>query len=286
MSTDHTARSDAPAGVALAEPDAGQVDAGPSTWVRLSRRRWFRRLVVWGGLLVIYQILAMIAGPFYLPTVPAIVDAIVQVATDGTIDNLWAAFLHLAIGFALAVVVGIPVGVLMGSNVLVDYVLGMYVRALFVTSLVAVLPLLIIIFGYELAFRAAVVFLFSVFFIILNTAAGVRDVPAGLVLMSKAFAAGRFKRALSISIPSAMPFIVTGLRLALANAFTGMILAELWVTRGLGLILTNLGNNRDLPRYFALIIIITAFAAGSASLVKLAERKFMPWGNHDSAPLR
>lgn len=256
--------------------------SGTSALTRFSRRRWFRRLVVWGALLIIYQILAMLAGPFYLPTVPAIVGGIAEVLTNGTINNLWAALLHLLIGFALAVAVGIPVGVLMGSNILVDYVLGMYVRALFVTSLVAVLPLLIIFFGYELAFRAAVVFLFAVFFIILNTAAGVRDVNPGLATMGKAFAAGRFKRAMAVSLPSALPFVVTGLRLALANAFTGMILAELWVTRGLGLILTNLGNNRDLPKYFALIIIITALAAGAASLIKLAERKFIPWGNQEA----
>jgi ABC-type nitrate/sulfonate/bicarbonate transport system permease component len=261
--------------VAYAEPEEDRTSA----LVRLSRKRWFRRVVVWGGLLVIYQLLALWAGPFYLPTIQAIVEGGYQVIADGTINNLWSAFVHLVIGFALAIVIGIPVGVLMGSNALVDYVLGMYVRAWFVTSLVAVLPLLIILFGFELAFRVAVVFLFSVFFIILNTAAGVRDVDPGLQLMSRAFAIGRLKRAISISIPSSLPFIVTGLRLGLANAFTGMILAELWVTRGLGLDLTNLGANRDLPKYFALIIIVTALAAGAAALIKLAERRLVPWGN-------
>jgi len=265
------------------------VEQGPpaepaaSGWVRLSRKRWFRRLVVWGGMALIYQVLALWAGPYYLPTVPALLGGIWDVCTSGTINHLWTALIHLVIGFALAAVVGIPVGVAMGSNVIVDYVLGMYVRALFVTSLVAVLPLLIIFFGFDLAFRAAVVFLFAVFFIILNTAAGVRDVDPGLLLMSQAFAVGKFKRAMALSVPSAMPFIVTGLRLGLANAFTGMILAELWVTRGLGLDLTNLGNNRDLPKYFALIIIVTAFAGGSAALIKMAERRLMPWSNAAAA---
>lgn len=269
-----------PVGAAIAA-ESGETNgpAPASALARLSRRRWFRRLVVWGGLLIVYQILAYLAGPFYLPTIQAIIGGGYDVIVDGTINNLWAAFVHLAIGFALAIVVGIPVGVLMGSSVLIDYVLGMYVRALFVTSLVAVLPLLIIVFGYELAFRVAVVFLFSVFFIILNTAAGVRDVDPNLQLMSRAFAVTRRKRALSISIPSSLPFIVTGLRLALANAFTGMILAELWVTRGLGLDLTNLGLNRDLPKYFALIITVTLLAALSAALIRVAERRLMPWGN-------
>ena len=265
------------------EPESISGTGSASALVLLSRKRWFRRLVVWGAMVICTRCSHFFAGPYYLPSIPAILGGIWEVFTQDTINHLGAALVHLVIGFALAALIGIPVGVAMGSNVITNYVVGMYVRALFVTSLVAVLPLLIIIFGYDLAFRVAVVFLFAVFFIILNTAAGVLDVDANLQLMGQAFAIGRFKKATSISIPSALPFIITGLRLGLANAFTGMILAELWVTRGLGLDLTNLGNNRDLPKYFALIIIVTVMAGGSAALIRIAERRLMPWSNAAAA---
>lgn len=245
---------------------------------RLGARRWFRRLVVWGALTVIYEGCAYWAGPFFLPTVQSIVHGGYSLASDGSLNDLWTALIHLVIGFALAVVVGIPIGVLMGSSKVFDYVLGMYVKALFVTSLVAVLPLLIILFGFGLTFRVAVVFLFSVFFIVLNSAAGVRDVDPNLQAMGRAFGAARLKRTVAISLPSSLPFIIAGIRLGLANAFSGMILAELWVTRGLGMTLTNLGLNRDLPKFFALVIIVTLLAALSAALLKLLERKLMPWG--------
>jgi NitT/TauT family transport system permease protein len=250
----------------------------PSLWRRLAARRWFRRVVVWGALAAIYEGCAYWAGPFFLPTIQSIFHGGYSLANDGSLNDLWSALVHLVIGFALAVVVGIPIGVAMGSSKLVDYVLGMYVKALFVTSLVAVLPLLIILFGFGLTFRVAVVFLFSVFFIILNTAAGVRNVDSNLQAMGRAFGAARLKRTVAISVPSSLPFIIAGIRLGLANAFSGMILAELWVTRGLGLTLTNLGLNRDLPKFFALVIIVTLLASFSAALLKFLERKLMPWG--------
>lgn len=249
-----------------------------SALARLSDRRWFRRVVVWGALAVLYEICAYWAGAYFLPTIQSILQGGYDLARDGSLGDLWAALVHLVIGFALAIVVGVPVGVAMGSSKLVDYVVGMYVKALFVTSLAAVLPLLIILFGFGMTFRVSVVFLFSVFFIVLNTAAGVRHVDKNLHAMGSAFGASRLKRTVAISIPSSLPFIIAGIRLGLANAFSGMILAELWVTRGLGLTLNNLGLNRDLPKFFALVLIVTLIAALSAGLLKVLERKLMPWG--------
>ena len=141
----------------------------------------------------------------------------------------------------------------------------MYVRGLFVTSLAALLPLLIILFGVGFKFQVAVVFLFSVFFVIVNAAAGARDVPRNLMRTGEAFCvsppAALHER--SCCRPS-LPYIVVGLRLAIANAYTGMVLAELWVGVGTGGILKNMGQNRDLPKFFAMVVLITALAAFSS----------------------
>lgn len=244
---------------------------------RLGQNRWFRRLVVWGALAGLYEAAAYAAGPFFLPTLQAIVRGGIELATDGVFGTVWHALLHMVVGYLLAVAIGIPLGIAIGASRLVDYVLGMYVKALFVTSLVAVLPLMIIIFGFGLTFRIAVVFLFAVFFIILNTAAGVRDVDPQLLAMGTAFRASRLKRVTAIVVPSSIPFIVSGMRLGLANAFSGMILAELWITRDLGLIMTHLGLNRDLPKFFALVLVVTLLAAFSAAGLKWVERRFTPW---------
>jgi ABC-type nitrate/sulfonate/bicarbonate transport system permease component len=239
--------------------------------------KWVQRGIVWTVLLAIYQIVAMSAGDFYLPDVPEIADGFVQIVQDGRIPTVLSSLEHLLVGFALAAVVGIPVGLAMGRSIVVDHVVGMYVRGLFVTSLAAVLPLLIIVFDVGFTFRIVVVFLFSVFFIIVNTAAGARAVPEQLMITARAFAVSPLRRFRVVVLPSALPYIVLGLRLGIANAFTGMVLSELWVSRGTGAMLKGLGQNRDLPPFFALVILITGLAALAAWAIRYAEKRLMPW---------
>jgi ABC-type nitrate/sulfonate/bicarbonate transport system permease component len=239
--------------------------------------KWVQRAIVWGALLILYQLAAMAAGDFYLATVPDIVDGFVQIIKDGRLETLAVSLEHLLAGFALACVVGIPLGVAMGRSFVVDHVVGMYVRGLFVTSLAALLPLLIIVFGVGFKFQVAVVFLFSVFFVIVNSAAGAADVPRNLMRTGEAFCVSPLRRFWSIVLPSSLPHIVVGLRLAIANAYTGMVLAELWVGVGTGGVLKNLGQNRDLPKFFAMVLLVTALAAFSSYLIRLLERRLMPW---------
>jgi len=241
--------------------------------------KWVQRAIVWGALLVLYQLAAMKAGPFYLPTVPQLGEGFADVVRNGRIPTILTSLEHLVLGFLLAAVVGVPVGMAMGRSSIVDHVVGMYVRGLFVTSLAAILPLLIIIFDVGFTFRLAVVFLFSVFFIIVNTAAGARAVPEQLMTTARAFGVGRLRRFSTVVLPSSLPYVVVGLRLGIANAFTGMVLSELWVSRGTGAVLKGLGQNRNLPEFFAMVIVITGLAAISAHAIRVAERKLMPWGD-------
>jgi ABC-type nitrate/sulfonate/bicarbonate transport system permease component len=239
--------------------------------------KWVQRAIVWGALLAIYEVAAIAAGDFYLPGVEEIVGGFFEIVREGRLGVLAESMTHLLMGFGLAAVVGIPVGMAMGRSFVVDQVVGMYVRGLFVTSLAAVLPLLIIIFGVDLRFRIAVVFLFSVFFIVVNVAAGARAVPRQLMRTAEAFCIGPLRRFTTIVLPSSLPYVVVGLRLGIANAFTGMVLAELWVSRGTGAVLEGLGRNRDLPPFFAMVLLVTLLAALSAFAIRAAERRLMPW---------
>jgi NitT/TauT family transport system permease protein len=239
--------------------------------------KWVQRAIVWGALLAIYEVAAIAAGDFYLPGVEEIVGGFIEIVREGRLGVLAESMTHLLMGFGLAALVGIPVGMAMGRSFVVDQVVGMYVRGLFVTSLAAVLPLLIIIFGVDLRFRIAVVFLFSVFFIVVNVAAGARAVPRQLMRTAEAFCISPLRRFTTIVLPSSLPYVVVGLRLGIANAFTGMVLAELWVSRGTGAVLEGLGRNRDLPPFFAMVLLVTLLAALSAFAIRAAERRLMPW---------
>ncbi len=233
--------------------------------------------MVWGFLIGLYELAALAVGDFFLPRLAEILAASGDLAKEGHLLTLAGSLRQMLAGFGLAAAVGIPIGLVMGMWRLLDYVLGMYVNALFVMSLVALLPLLIIVFGVGFSFRVAVVFLFSLFFIILATADGVRAVDRGLLWTARAFNAGQLRRFTSVVVPSSLPFIVAGLRLGLANAFSGMILAELWVVRDTGELLLQFGRNRDLPQFLALVLMITLLASFAATLLKALERRMMPW---------
>lgn len=242
-----------------------------------TRNKWVQRAIVWGALLVLYELAAIAVGDFYLPRLEDIGVGFVELVEDGRVPILLRSLEHLLVGFLIATAVGVPLGMAMGRSFIVDQVIGMYVRGLFVTSLAAVLPLLIILFGVGFRFQVTVVFLFSVFFIIVNTAAGARAVPRSLMRTAEAFCVGRLRRFATVVLPSSLPYIVVGLRLAIANAFTGMVLAELWVGEGTGGILEALGQQRELPRFFALVIVVTALAAFASFGIRGIERRLMPW---------
>ncbi len=212
-----------------------------------------------------------------MPRVGQIWVGSVELVQEGWMLTLAGSLKQMLVGFGLAAAVGIPVGLVMGMWRVLDYVVGMYVNALFVMSLVALLPVLIIVFGVDLFFRISVVFLFSVFFIILATADGVREVDRGLLRTATSFNAGPIRRFTTVVVPSSLPFIVACLRLGLANAFSGMILAELWVVRDTGELLLQLGHNRDLPKFFALTLAVTLTASLAAALLKALERRLTPW---------
>ena len=116
---------------------------------RLSRNKWIQRTLVWGALIVLYDLAALAAGEFFLPRVGQILVGSVELIQEGWMLTLAGSLRQMLVGFGLAAVVGIPVGLVMGMWRVLDYVVGMYVNALFVMSLVALLPVLIIVFGVD-----------------------------------------------------------------------------------------------------------------------------------------
>src|SRR5690606_7289143 len=126
-------------------------------------------------------------GPFFFPGLADVAQGFATVFQEGTLGLVATSFQQMLAGFALAALVGVPLGLLIGSFKTVEWFLGPYVNILFVTSLAAVLPFLIILFGTGFQFRVAVVFLFSIFYIIINPANGVRSIDKNVTEMASSF---------------------------------------------------------------------------------------------------
>ena len=247
--------------------------------LRLCDQKWFQRLLVWGLLVVAWEILAVILGPFFLPRFSQVFVGMFAAFANGDLTTLASSLRQMFLGFGLAAAVGIPVGLIMGRSQWAEYVLGIYVNALFVTSLEALLPFIIILVGTDFNFRVVVVFLFAIFYIIINTAAGVRAIDPNLFETAAAFCTPRLKLFIKIVLPAALPYVIAGLRLGLGHAVKGMVIAELWVVVDTGRRLVDLGFARKLPEYFALALWIVIFGALSNQILLIFQKRLTPWGS-------
>ena len=254
-----------------------QTPVGPSMGRRILRNRWVARLIVWGLLILGWELAARAKGPLFLPTPYATLRGIGKIASEGYVPTIARSLRQLFTGYLLAVIVGVPLGLLMGSIRAVDDFFAPYVNTLFIVSKEALLPLFIIVFGTRFTFRVAVVFLFAIFFIVMNTAAGVRSVDPRLVETARAFRVPRWQIFTKVVLPGSLAFVIAGLRLGLSTAIKGMVIAEIWVTVGIGLLLQNFGNFLRMDLFFALATIIITIGVISTSLLRLLENRLRPW---------
>lgn len=264
-----------------AAPEVPAVPGIPTSRSRLGAlldNKWFLRFVVYGALIVAFQVTAIVQGPFFLPTIPQIFTGIGELFTEGHILALGPTLQQLVVGFALAMAIAIPAGALMGRFSFAEDLLAPWVNTIFVTSKESLLPIIVLLFGLGFGYRVIVVVLFAIFFPVINTAAGVRYVERELRETARAFATPPWRMFTRVYVPAAAPFIVAGMRMGLAMAIKGMVIAEIWVFIGTGKLLTAFTlSPRRLDLYYALAVVIIAVAVISNELLKAAERRLRPF---------
>src|SRR4029079_17794945 len=149
-------------------------------------------------------------------------------------------------GYGLAIVLGVPLGLVIGRFRTAEAALGIYVTAGYAMPLVALVPLLILWLGLGFAVKVAVVFLMSVFPICINTWLGVTAVPKTLIEVGKSFVAPNSVILRRIILPATLPYIMAGIRLAVGRAVVAMVIAEFFTSiSGLGAIIITSANNFD-----------------------------------------
>ena len=208
-----------------------------------------------------------------------VIGAIVELSGTGELQrHIGASFKAIAYGMALAIVVGIALGILLGvSRMVADYS-EVYLNALYATPLVAIAPLLILWLGIGIASKVAVVFLISVFPILISTASGVRNVDKYFLDVALAFGADRTQIVSKVLVPAALPFLLTGIRLAIGRAIVGVVVGELFgASAGLGFLIYTSGQTFDVPALFAGVLCL-AFAGVSLTwILQTLERRLVRW---------
>jgi len=209
----------------------------------------------------------------------AIAMAFVQMVRSGELASALGASLQpLAAGFALAVLAGVPAGLVLGRYPVVAAAFGVYVTAGYAMPLVALVPLFMIWFGLGFTVKMVIIFVLSFFPICINTWEGVRAVPKSLIEVGISFVAPPAAVMWKIVLPATLPYIIAGLKLAVGKAVIAMVVAEFFTSiSGLGGIILNAANKFDTAAMFVPIILIMALAVGLTALVTWIERKIAPW---------
>jgi NitT/TauT family transport system permease protein len=215
----------------------------------------------------------------YLSTPSAVIAAGYRLLVSGELlSATWISMQSLLAGFALALAVGVPVGLLMGRSRFADRLLDVYVAALYVTPTLALLPMIILWFGLGFEAKLCLIFLSAFFPLVVSTRQGAKDVSAALLEVGDAFVLSPRAKVTKILVWAIFPYVISGLRLGLGRAIGTMIVAEL-VTRaqGLGALLLVFSGSFRTDQLLVPIAVLVVLGIGLTELLKVAERKIAPW---------
>jgi ABC-type nitrate/sulfonate/bicarbonate transport system permease component len=217
--------------------------------------------------------------PLFASSPSLIVAKLVEMIRDGSIwPHMAATAGVMSAGFGLAVLVGVPIGILMGRSELINATAEPFVAALYASPQVAFLPLLIIWLGIGFTSKVALVFIGSVIIIIINTETGVAQVDPRLIETARSFTASERQVLTKIVLPAALPVILAGMRLAIGRALVMVVVAEIYASnRGLGYLIFQAGGMYDTAQVFVGVGILAAAGVALTALLRAIERWLAPW---------
>lgn len=250
---------------------------------RLRRRRRLHdalvRVASVCAVLTIWEAGARAISPLlFAPPSRIVVAGVAMIASGELWPYLSLSFRVAAIGMLLGTIVGVAAGVLIARVRLLDLSLEPFVIALYSTPMVALIPLVVIWAGFGDSGKIVVIFLFAVFPVLLNTYQGVRGVDARLLEVARSFRTS--ERALwgDVILPSALPFIIAGVRLALGRALVGMVIADLYTAvSGIGYLIVRYAQNLQIDRLLVPIVILSITGVVLVQSLNWLEARVAPW---------
>ncbi|MFI6737589.1 ABC transporter permease [Nonomuraea sp. NPDC050451] len=226
-----------------------------------------------------WELIGHLAGGSFFPPLSTVLARLADMTAGGLIvTSLGDSLVNLALGFAISLVAGLLTGVAMGRYRKVEAALGVYVYALLTAPSLVFAPIFFSLLGEGRGSIVAVVVMYAMFVIIINTASAIQSVPAHLVEMARSYGASEGQVLLRVMLPAAAPMIMAGVRLGVGRAVTGMINGEMFIAVvGLGRIVTQAGGRFDSASVLAVLLVIIAVALGAVALVQAVDRRITRW---------
>jgi NitT/TauT family transport system permease protein len=272
----------------MAEPlPQARTDAPPAPWDGLARilqpfflNRMRGVLSIVGGL-AIWEFFSRVVvdNALFLAAPTQIMAALWNLTESGELQHhIGISALEFALGFAIASVLGIALGVGMASSVTIKQTMQPWVSGIYATPTIALAPLFILWFGIGIWSKVIVVVTLVLFSVSINTEAGLRQTSDRLIEMLRSFGASRQQIFWKLSLPSAMPFVLAGLKLGIGRGLIGVVVAELFGSRaGLGRLISQSADSFNMPELFAGVVVLAAAGIVMTAGFSWLEERLVPW---------
>ncbi|WP_347312533.1 ABC transporter permease [Defluviimonas sp. SAOS-178_SWC] len=229
-------------------------------------------LLLWG---LLWEVVGQMNLTFFLPPLSQVFATLFEIiGTPAFMKALWETAYAFLMGVFFAIVIGIPVGILMGKSRFLDELLLPWVNIFVSAPLTALVPVLMVLFGFGLTSIIITTTLFAIWIIILNARAGVRQINRSLVDMARSFGASPIDSFTKIYFWAALPEILGGVRIGVIRAVKGVIIGQLLISIvGFGALFELYASNFLMGHFWAVLIILFALAFSISEFLGYLERK-------------
>ena len=247
---------------------------------RLRQNHLAGTLSVLGGLLF-WELVSrlLVANALFLAAPSQIVYAIYQLTLTGELGrHIYISSIEFVIGYVIAAVIGIALGFGMASNARFKQAMQPWISGFYATPTIALAPLFILWLGIGIWSKVLVVIFLVLFPVTINTEAGLRTTSERLIEMLMSFGASRSQIFFKVSLPSALPFILAGLKLGIGRGLIGVVVAELFGSRaGLGRLISQSADAFNMPELFAGVIVLAVAGIAMTAGFGWLEKRLVPW---------
>ncbi|MGH2701130.1 MAG: ABC transporter permease [Actinomycetota bacterium] len=254
---------------------------GESWMKRALRNKWLLRFA---GLVVVLALWEFMfsegrINPIFSAPPTAVLQAVPDVLSDELYFPAMVSTLKLfSLGFAIAAVLGILLGLLLARVPLLDVGLSPYLNALYASPLPAIIPILTAVLGYTFQTKLLIVVLLAIFPILINVHQGAKSVDETLLEVARSLRVSEGRLWTDVIIPSSLPFLIVGLRLGAARGMIGTAVAELYTSPdGLGYLILRYGFRFDMDSMLVVVLTFTGISLVLSWSTGLLERRVRQW---------
>ena len=217
----------------------------------------------------------------FLAAPSQILFAIWKLAATGELwKHIYISSIEFILGYVIACILGIAIGLLMAESDRAKTILQPWISGIYATPTIALAPLFLLWLGIGIWSKVVVVVTLVIFTVIINTEAGLRTTSPRLIEMLKSFGANRNQIFWKVSLPSAMPFVLAGLKLGIGRGLIGVVVAELFGSRaGLGQLISASADSFNMPNLFAAVIVLASAGIAMTAGFSWLEKRLVPWTN-------